>query len=271
MAFILDTFARSAFKRLVGKSHTSNGRDPANEPFASTYTLSAQTIWAQKIHEVPGDASNAGIVSDLLTLNLEPISGTANSGKYAAYRCKLGSTVPASLVGKINRKTGAAYAPNDYVGDIIPLSFGLGFAPRLFKGAVETPPLDASDWFVDASAGIVTQEEDNPTYMIDYSTTGTLQCYVYIGTYVADSLSGLAASAIQFYDYQTVGNGVTGAIDGVNNKFTLARTPAPGSVHLYINGIRTRDFTVSGSDVLIGPETVAIMNGPTELYIDYRV
>jgi hypothetical protein len=271
MAFTLDSLARASFKRLLGKSHTSSTRDVANEPFASSYTLSAQTIWAQKINETPGDISNSGIVSDLVTLTLEPVSGTANSGKYAAYRCKLGVTVPASLTGKINRKTGAEYVAGDYVGDIIPQSFGVGFAPRLFKGAVETPPLDASDWFVDASAGIVTQEEDSPSFMLDYSTTGTLQCYVYIGAYVADSLTGIVAGATQFYDYQTVGNGVSGDMDGVNDTFVLARAPAAGSVHVYVNGIRTRDFTVTGNQVVIGAETAAILNGPTELYIDYRV
>jgi hypothetical protein len=271
MSMILDTFARAAFKRLVGKSHTTNSRDPANEPFASSYTLSAQTIWAEKIHPTPLDSSNEGIVSGLLTLVLEPVSGTANSGKYAAYRTKLGGTVPASLFGKINRKTGAEYAANDYVGDIIPQSFGVDFAPRLFKGAVETPPLDASDWFVDASAGVVTQEEDSPSYMVDYSTTGTLQCYVYVGSYVADSLNGIVAGATQFYDYQTIGSGITGDMDGVNTVFTLSRAPAAGSVHLFLNGLLTRDFTISGNQITVGASSLPLLVAENEMYVNYRV
>lgn len=271
MAFVLDTFARSVFKRLLGKSHTSGTRDPGNEPFPSTFTLSAQTIWAQKIHPTPSDASNTGIVSDLVTLSLDPVSGTNNTGKYAAYRCKLGGTVPASLVGKVNRKTGAIYAANDYVGDIIPGQFGEDYTPRLFAGAVETPPLDASDWFVDASSGIVTQEEDSPAFMIEYGSTGTLQCYIYIGQFVADSLSGIVAGATQFYDYQTVGSGITGTLDGVNNTFTLPRTPAAGSVHMFINGVLTRDFSIAGNTLTIGPETTELLDGQNEFFIHYRV
>jgi len=267
MSYILDTFARAAFKRMIGKSHTSNTRDPANEPISSAFTLSAQNIWGRALNPVPGHSSNVGLISDLITLTLEPVSGTANSGKYASYRCKLGASVPASLVGKINRQTGVAYAINDYVGDIIPSQFGDGFRPKLFKGAVETPPLDASDWFLDTSAGVITQEEDVTGSMIDYSTTGTVQCYVYTGPTAADSIQ---AGATQFYDYQTVGNGITGATDGVNKNFTLANVPS-GIPHVYINGILTSDFTMNSAVITLGSQTASLVTDAVTLTVNYRV
>jgi hypothetical protein len=268
MAFLLDTFARSVFKRMLGKGHTSASRDVANEPFSSGFTLSAQTMWLKKIMPVPGDSANAGIVSALVTLNLEPISGTANTGKYASYRCKLGSTVPESLVGKLNRQTDAAYAPNDYVGDIIPQSFGDGFRPKLFKGAVETPPLDASDWFIDTYSGIVCQEEDSPSSMIDYSTTGTIQCYIYVGQLVSEAIS---AAFPTFYGSQTVGSGVTGDINGVNRDFTLDAIPQAGSIQVFLNGILTTDWTLVGKVVTMGPTSTPQSDGfVDELVINYR-
>jgi hypothetical protein len=234
---------------MLGKSHSSAGRDVANEPFSSGFTLSAQTMWLKKINPVPSHTDNVGIVSDLVTLILEPISGTANTGKYSAYRCKLGGSVPASLVGKLNRQTDASYAAGDYVGDIIPQAYGDGFRPKLFRGATETPPLDASDWFVDTYAGIVSQEEDVPSAMLDYSTTGTVQCYIYIGQLVSDAIS---ASFPTFYDNQTIGNGITGEINGVNRVFTLAHTPTAGSEVVMLNGLATTDYVLVGNVITMG-------------------
>ena len=258
MAYILDTFARAAFKRLVGKSHTSNTRDPANEPIASNFTIAAQNVWASKV--TPG----ASCVSALVTLTLEGVSGTANTGKYASYRCKITGSVPASLVGKTNRQTGAVYAVGDYVGDIIPQSFGDSFRPKLFKGAVETPPLDASDWFLDPSAGVITQEEDATGSMIDYSTTGTLQCYIYIGSFVSDVL---VSQSDVFYENQTVGNGMTGTTDGVNCTFVLDHTPKAGTMQVYLNGLRTTDFTLSGDTLTMALESTP--RDTTELSASY--
>jgi hypothetical protein len=268
MSYILDTFARAAFKRLIGKSHTSNTRDPANEPIASAFVISAQNVWAQKINPTPADGTNVGIVSDLITLNLEPVSGTANSGKYASYRAKLGASVPSSLTGKINRQTGVAYVANDYVGDIIPQSFGDSFRPKLYKSGVETPPLDASDWFIDTSAGVITQEEDVTGAMIDYSTGGTVQCYVYIGAFVADSLQNVSSSVPVFYDLQTIGDGITGTIDGTNDTFLLSNTPVASSVHVYLNGLLTKDFTLSGANVVFNTESIPKVGW--ELIVSYR-
>ena len=43
-----------------------------------------------------------------------------------------------------------------------------------------------------------------------------------------------------------------GVIDGANAAFTLVNIPLPGSVHLYLNGVRQRpttDYSVSGNTI----------------------
>ena len=53
MAFITESKANIAFKKILSKIHTSNERDPANEPESTGFILSAQNIWGEEI-ELPG-------------------------------------------------------------------------------------------------------------------------------------------------------------------------------------------------------------------------
>ena len=186
MAFLDKSKANYAFKVLLGRGHTDNARELANEPYASSITLAAKGIWADSINPVPGHASNTGIVSDLVTLSLEPVAGSSVS-----YIAKISNSVPVSLVGKINPITNAPYAVGDRVGNIIPKSFGEDFRPVLKKAGVEVPPLDASDWFLDPFAGIVTQESDGDSPNLALGATGTLECYIYIGRLLSDRLDAL--------------------------------------------------------------------------------
>lgn len=63
-----------------------------------------------------------------------------------------------------------------------------------------------------------------------------------------------------------------GTIDGVNDTFTLTQTPAPGSVCLYLNGLRLRptvDYTVSGNQIIFKPGSIPQIND--NIYADFRV
>jgi hypothetical protein len=190
MAFSTESFSRYAFKVMQNTAHTSNLRDPANEEIVSNLLLSAETIWADQVDTSPVQANADGIVSTQVTLKLEPISGTnAGATYYTGWRLKINGTVPVTLDGKINRKTGLEYADNDYVGDIVPQSFGNDYRPIVKNNGTEVPPLDASDWFLDYAAGVLTQETTN---QVNYGTTGTVDCYIYIGRFVADALDNLS-------------------------------------------------------------------------------
>lgn len=257
---ILDTTkANIAYKLALGRAHTNNSREFFNEPENSQALVMAQNAWASAIHPTdPADPSNAGVVSSLITLNLMPVSGTDSTGKASAYVCVLGAVVPTDLVDKINPRTSAVYAPFDRVGFLIPSFVGAAYTPKLYKNGVETTPLDASDWYIDCYAGIITQETDVPAVMIDYSTGGTVDAYVYIGKTVAEAIAeaGAAAQSVHFHDKKTVGNGITGATDGVNTVYVLDNVPAAGSEHIYLNGILLRpgagnDYELSGATITL--------------------
>lgn len=204
MAFIDKTKANYSFKVLQGKAHTANDRELANETIASGLILSANRIFANVIHENPSDSSNIGIVSELVTLTIKPIAGSdgQNLGTWAGYRCYLEGSIPSTLSGIINPLTGATYSLGDVVGNIIPQSFGLDYRPVLYSDSsatIEIPPSDASDWFIDPYAGVITQEADDIGNMFKTSTTlsgphnGRVKAYIYIGQYVIDLLGGTAS------------------------------------------------------------------------------
>ena len=189
MAFNIERFARYAFNVMQNTAHTSILRDPANEGIVSNLLLSAETIWADSIDTSPAQAYIDGIVTTQVTLAMESISGTDSGATYhTGWRLKINGSVPAPLVGKINRKTGVAYADNDYVGDIVPPSFGTDYRAIVKNNGTEVPPLDASDWFLDYASGVLTQETTN---QVNYSTTGTVDCYVYVGRFVTGALANV--------------------------------------------------------------------------------
>lgn len=189
MAVQTETKANVAYKRILGKGHTSNRREHFNEPYSSSFTLTSAEIFGDAIDPDPNAPGNAGVVSDLVTLELEPAVGVDT-----AYLAKIGAVVPPSLVGVVNPVTGLPYAAGDRVGHIVPERFGKDFRPILKDDGTEIFPLDASDWFVDAFAGIVTQEDDADSPLLNLGNTGTLDCYVYIGRYVLDRLGGGSAT-----------------------------------------------------------------------------
>lgn len=285
MAFIDRTKANIAYKRVLGKIHTNNDREAFNEPLASKFLIAAQNIWAEDVPYTPPTGGNS-IVSDLVELELVPVSGTDNTGTYSAYTLKLNGAVPASLVGKKNRITGADYVADDRVGQIIPFDMGPGYQPKPYEGTTAVYPMDASDWYIDNYSGVLTQETDNPSFMRDYTQANSkFLCYIYIGKMITEAFGGLGGGATyNFYDKQspvvldapggsviTAANGISGDQDGVNAIFTLDNPCDTNSEHVYLNGSLlqiTEDYTLSGSTITFVASRVPL---PTDLIqISYR-
>lgn len=262
MAFLDKSKANYAFKALLGKAHTSNGRELSNEAIPSGIILSAARIFADSINSNPSDPSNTGIVSAQVTLVLEAIAGsdTFTLGEYQGYRAKLGGTVPASLAGITNPVTGAPYAPNDYVGNIIPQSFGDNFRPILYSDAaatIEIPPSSAADWFIDCYAGIVVQEgsEDGGTPFI-LGSNGRLKAYIYTGRFVKDALtSGGGGGGSGSSEWLDSAKGFSQDLIGGTNAFFNFYDDTALSNHidqsLLVNGLRWIHIgsTVSGLNI----------------------
>lgn len=174
MAFLTDTLARAAFKRTLGKGHTSGSKDIANEAEASFITIAARDIFADRIPNTSAAAISAGVSTSLvsLTLTLDPSS----NGK--AYFASITTVSGSPLQGKTNPRTGAPYANSDRVGFLIPPQYGSDFRAILKNNGTEVAPSSSEDWFIDYVAGIVTSE-DNLSLV-----NGTLEAYVYSGRYL---------------------------------------------------------------------------------------
>ncbi len=277
MSFIDSSKANIAYKLALGKIHTNNGRESFNEPESTVPVSMGQFAWAQALHPYdPDDASNIGVISNLLTLTLGEVSGTDGTGVASAWYCYLPAVLPVKLTGKINPRTGVAYVGGDRVGNLIPASAGPAYRPRIFSGASEITALDASDWFIDCFAGVLTQESDVPASMVAYGTTGTVQAYVYIGDTVSEALKKVKAiaSATTFYDKCVVGDGIVGAMDGTNRVFTIQVIPDTNSEHLYLNGVLLRagagfDYTLVGNTITI-MEVWPAPEAADSLSISYR-
>lgn len=103
------------------------------------------------------------------------------------------------------------------------------------------------------------------------AVTGTDTSRAVTAAGVAAALAALTAKIV---DSEAVG----GTVDGTNAEFTLAYTPAAGSVHLMSNGIRLKagsgnDYTISGLTITFEGNAATNVNFPVgtdDLTADYR-
>jgi hypothetical protein len=209
MVFQTLTLASAAFKKGLGKTHTGNTKDPANEAIASDFTIAAQSVFGERISPTPATAVSAGVAVDCTGSNkLNLIIDPSSSGK--AYFTSVPTGSP--LLSYVNPITGVNFIVGDRVGNIIPQKFGDNYRPILKSSGVEVAPLAAQDWFCDTAAGVVVSE-DNLSLV-----TGTLDCYVYVGQYLTDVLDNLDSNSggnisLQF----AFGNGQDIDLDGYQN------------------------------------------------------
>ena len=271
MAFDIETKANIAFKKIAAKAHTSNNRDPVNEPYVTRPLITTRDIWAQAIAPDTSVATavSEGIVGDAtrVTLELEPISGTndvSGSSFYTSYRLIVPASVPAGLDGKINPRTGVAYAPGDHVSNIILEAFSnSNFRLHLYTDSSKTeeiPPLDASDWIIDPVAGVLTQEDDEPGHMRDLSNS-VLECYVYVGQFSSDATSEAGSTTLDGayqnesgtrlinvddggIDWQLDGHTFV-VSDGTDPSLTISENEVGVDVDLRVKGIKSDNVTTA--------------------------
>jgi hypothetical protein len=213
MAFLDKSKANYAFKALLGKAHTSAEREFANESILSGVTAQSSRIWADSIAKDAATAITDGVVTQVTGVILEPVSGAVAGGIQSSYRLKLGVSVPAGLVGKVNPLTGLEYSSGDYIGGVIPEAFGnegsSDYRPILYNNSIEVPPLDSSDWFLDPFGGVVTREGDADS-SVAWSGPMTMDCYIYVGQTVSEAIENSAG----FTPYEGLGITISPSGDG---------------------------------------------------------
>lgn len=216
MAFITDTLARAAFKRTLGKAHTSNTKELANEAEPSFITIASRDVFADRIPSTPAAAISAGVSTTLVTLKLD--LDPSSNGK--AYFASITTVSGSPLQNKINPRTGVPFVNTDRVGSLIPPQYGTDFRAILKNNGTEVAPSSTHDWFIDYVSGIVTSEDDLSL------VNGTLEAYVYIGRYLDSVIitHDLFTATADGYGVFVKGPGGTDGYSTVSNNVGIGTT-----------------------------------------------
>jgi len=189
MAFLDTTLAKAAFKKAFGKTHTGNAKDLGNESVASEFTVASTSVFGEAVvYNSPSASVTAGVAVDCTNSNsLNLVLDVTSNNK--AYFAQVPTGSP--LLSYINPLTGVNFVAGDRVTRIIPQKFGDNYRIILKNnnGVTEIPPLDASDWFCDEVAGVITSE-DNLSL-----TNGRLACYIYVGKMLDEVIEEVKAMA----------------------------------------------------------------------------
>ena len=229
MALSSFTAAGVATKKLYGKSTTDARASIAAEVYASTIQLNASTIFADAIPVTPTPGSlNNGVGSvinnivEYIEFDLRPIAassyttqegtpgdtndtGTGPTNTLTAETHAYALHLPADYVTySANAKKGTGYfinaaTPTGSNGalQIVPANMSNDasdpYAPVLYNGSGNViSATNAIDWNLDAYSGILFIQDPHT------AVTGTptkLRAYIYVGTFVSESLGGSSTQA----------------------------------------------------------------------------
>lgn len=201
MPFNSDSERKIAFKKLLGKSHTDNAKDPANEARFSFVQGAAASLFGELLNASPSNASLYDITDDnveFVRLVLTP-DPSANGHAFIA-------SLPLDYeASSSNSKAGTGVfidgqVLSDSLGalQIVPPLYGLNYEAKPYRGGTGSqgtgalvPPGDAADWNLDYANGVLFQEDDPAAAPADMTY---LECFIYTGDMISDVVGGVAAS-----------------------------------------------------------------------------
>lgn len=196
MPFTSDSERKIAFKKILGKSHTDNAKDPGNEALSSFVQMSASSVMGEVLNSTPNNSALYSITAgnvEFVRLVLTP-DPSSNGHAYIA-------SLPADYeTNSSNPKAGTGVFVNGQVLantagalQIVPALYGLNYEAKPYRGGTGSqgsgslvPPGDAVDWYLDTATGIVFQENDPAAGPADMTY---LECFIYIGDMLSDSIS----------------------------------------------------------------------------------
>ena len=229
-----------SIKKLVGKAHTSNDKDVANESLPSGITLASSTIFAQSIpsttgssvqYEVLSNSLGEGVV-EFLRLSASFIAGTDTSSGRHGYAISLPDDYQTN--SKNPRKGTYPFINRQDIFitsgslQLIPPSFDSNYEAAVYQtgsGQERIPVLDARDWSLDYFNGVFFQQD--PPGTGDHSESPRyIDAYLYIGKFSDSGLfsSGLSGSLTQLTDgssYIAAGTNITIASSS-NGQITIS-------------------------------------------------
>ncbi len=222
MSLLDATKINISLKKIMGKSHTYNDKDPANEADSSYMITMANNVWVDSISTDTTAAVAAGVAEEVIAELEEDV--TSNGKSYS-----------------LKYPTGHASA-GQRIYDIIPDSIHFNYEPKLYSNYPGTRIFGtaASDWVFDSANGTLTSEDD-------LGLTGTARCTVFV--YIGNKLStaGAVGKNISVDEFTLDPTQI-----GTTKSVTLSQTPAvDGDVSLVVyggipqdNGV---DFSVTGT------------------------
>ena len=205
-----------SIKKLVGKAHTSNDKDVANESLSSGISLSSNNIFGQLIPAHTGSATNYHILSsssgvavvEFLRMSASFIAGTDTSNGRHGFSLKLPDdyatysknpkkgTDPFVNGREIYLTTGSL--------QLVPPSFDSDYEAKAYhtgSGQTQIAVLDSRDWSLDYFNGVFFQQD--PAGTGDQATNPRyIDAYLYIGKYADEGFfnSGLSGSLTRLPD-----------------------------------------------------------------------
>ena len=205
-----------SIKKLVGKAHTSNDKDVANEALPSGLTVSSNTVFGEAIPTTANQTNDAlfailtgsGITGngqvEYLRLQASFIAGSDTSSGRHGFELKLPSDYETNsknpLAGTYPYKNNQSINITSGSLQLIPPSYATSYEAKAFSGGNTTkdngtqiPVLDARDWFLDYFNGIFFQQ-DPPGTGDDANNPDHVQAYLYIGKYLNEVVSSAGTS-----------------------------------------------------------------------------
>jgi hypothetical protein len=203
-----------AYKKLVGKSHSSSKIGDVSEPFASSVQMASFTIFGESVPQDPTNSEDPFIDNvEPVTFELEPIDGTfyqpnseegeeTQSPATHGYKLKFPSGYDGHFAGLITQENPVLYVHSNLKVQLVPVSFGIAYSSKLFDTNGDVIEQDGQqEWILDCFSGVLFMQD------VTTKTPKTLQAYVYTGKYLDEiqTSSGGATPAgssgqIQFHN-----------------------------------------------------------------------
>ena len=244
-----------SIKKLVGKAHTSNDKDVANEGLPSGLTISSNTVFGQTIPTTANQTSDSlytiltgsGVSGngqvEYLRFQASFIAGSDTDNGRHGFELKLPSDYESNsknpLAGTYPFKNNQSINITSGSLQLVPPSYASGYEAKAFYGGNTTkdngtqiPVLDARDWFLDYFNGVFFQQ-DPPGTGDHAENPDHVQAYLYVGEFANKGVfsQGLTGSLTKLADgasYLVAGSNVT-ITSASNGQVTIASTGGGGS------------------------------------------
>lgn len=172
-----------AFKKLVGKAHTSNQIPFYSESIASQVWIGFDEVLGESIPTDPQTAVNNG-VAEFVECELEEIP--ASNG--LAYDIVFPSGYSGNFAatgGDLVREYTQVVAKKNNLNDVAKSNHSGGYVYDLFDGGNRVALGATENWQVDPVSGIVVSEDS-----LNLGSDGTIRLYLYTGKFLNQVVSG---------------------------------------------------------------------------------